>query len=263
MRMGDGPVTVASLTADLGELGVPSGGTVIVHSSLSALGWVAGGAQSVVEALIDVVGSDGTIVMPTQSGHLSDPADWSQPPVPKHWVQAVRDSLPAYDPYRTPVRGMGAIVESFLLDRAVVRSDHPTLSFAARGPMAESVVDGHQLADGFGETSPLGALYELDATVVMLGVGYSNCTSLHLAEHRASWPSKRRIPQGAPVLVDGERRWVAYEDLEPDDDDFAMLGEAFEATDLHHEAPVGAGVGKRCGVRDVVDFAVEWMEAKR
>ena len=263
MRMGNGPATVTSLAADLVQLGLPAGGTVIVHSSLSALGWVAGGAQAVVEAVLEVAGPDGTVVMPTQSGHLSDPADWSQPPVPPDWVQAVRDSLPAFDPYRTPVRGMGAVVESFLMDRAVVRSDHPTVSFGARGPLAEQIVAGHQLADGFGESSPLATLYELDATVLMLGVGYANCTSLHLAEHRASWPSKRRIPQGAPVLVDGARRWVAYDDLEPVDDDFAVLGAAFESTDRHHEAPVGAGVGKRCRVREVVDFAVEWMEAER
>lgn len=263
MSMAAAPATAASLAAEVEELGLERDGVVIVHSSLSGLGWVAGGAQSVVAAVIEVAGPGGTVVMPTQSGHLSDPADWTQPPVPAEWVEAVRAGLPAYDPYATPVRAMGAVVESFLLDRTVLRSAHPTVSFAARGPRAAEIVADHQLDDGFGESSPLGSLYALDAQVLMLGVGHPNNTSLHLAEHRASWSSKRRIPQGAPILVDGERRWVSYDDLEPVDDDFGQLGEAFEATSMHHEGPVGAGVGRRCSVRHVVDFAVGWMEANR
>ena len=80
------PATVASLVRDLAALGVERGGVAIVHSSLSALGWVAGGPQSVVEALLEVVGPDGPIVMPTHSGQLSDPAAWSRPPVPESWI---------------------------------------------------------------------------------------------------------------------------------------------------------------------------------
>ena len=52
------------------------GSVVLVHTSLSALGWVCGGAQAVVEALLDALGPDGTLVVPTHTGSNSDPAEW-------------------------------------------------------------------------------------------------------------------------------------------------------------------------------------------
>jgi aminoglycoside 3-N-acetyltransferase len=78
------PATVDSLAAELGELGVEPGMVLLVHSSLSHLGWVAGGAQAVVLALLEVVGPDGTLVMPTHS-YLTDPATWYDPAVPEAW----------------------------------------------------------------------------------------------------------------------------------------------------------------------------------
>ena len=77
------PVTPARLAAELGELGLRRGATVIVHTSLSGIGWVPGGAQGVIAALLEVLGDTGTLVMPTHTGHLTDPAGWQAPPVPE------------------------------------------------------------------------------------------------------------------------------------------------------------------------------------
>lgn len=263
IQRADRPATVASLTSDLRALGVTDGRVVIAHSSLSALGWVAGGAQAVVEALLACAGAEGTIVMPTQSGQLSDPAGWSQPPVPDDWFDTIRSEMPAYHPDLTPTRSMGAVVECFRQIRATVRSDHPTESFAAHGALADHIVSGHRFDDGFGESSPLATLYDLDATILLLGVGHGNNTSLHLAEHRADWKPKVRIRIGAPMLVDGERRWVNADVLEPNEDDFDQIGDALASTDLETVGPVGRGVGRLIGVRDAVDFASTWMSEHR
>lgn len=259
----DRPATVATLRPDLEALGLASGDVAIVHSSLSALGWVAGGPQAVVEALLAVIGTQGTLVMPTQSGQLTDPADWANPPVPAEWVERVRDGLPAYDPFLTPTRGMGAVVDCFRQHPHTQRGSHPTLSFAANGPQAEAIVDPHPLAAGLGDGSPLGRLFELDAKVVLLGVGHVNNTSLHLAEHRADWRGKATTSDGAPMLVDGIRQWVTYTDLDRDEDDFEAIGEAFAAAGGERSSPVGIGLGRLSDMRAIVEFAVGWMDANR
>lgn len=260
--MADRPATVESLTDDLRRLGVTRGMTVMVHSSMSRLGYVCGGAYAVVAALLAAVGPEGTLAMPTHSTALSDPAEWENPPVPEGWWATIRDTMPAFDAALTPTRQMGAIVECFRHVAGVRRSDHPTVSAAAVGPKTDDLLSGHTLEHGLGESSPQARLHDLDGHVLLLGVTHANNTSLHLAEYRSSAP-KQWTTHGSPVIVDGERRWVTYSDLETDEDDFERLGEAFAATGLQAEGPVGAGVGRLMRSRDVVDFAVAWMDEHR
>src|SRR5512137_1004372 len=108
-----GPVTVSSLKTDLAALGVTPGMVLLVHSSLSALGWVCGGAQAVIQALTELLGPAGTLVMPAHSGGLGDPAQWRNPPVPESWWQTILDEMPPFDPALTPTRSMGVIAETF------------------------------------------------------------------------------------------------------------------------------------------------------
>lgn len=184
------PATVASLRADLARLGVEPGMVLTVHASLSRLGFVAGGAQAVVEALLAAVGPSGTLMMPTHSGHLSDPASWTDPP--EAWWDTIREATPAYDPLLTPTRGMGAIAECFRHVPGVLRSAHPCVSAAAVGPDADALVDHHPLELGLGEGSPQARLYDLDGHVLLLGVTHANNTSLYVSELRAAAPNPRR-----------------------------------------------------------------------
>ncbi|HTJ32454.1 MAG TPA: AAC(3) family N-acetyltransferase [Dactylosporangium sp.] len=253
------PGTVDGIARQLRELGLPEGATVVVHSSLSRLGWVAGGAHAVVLALLRAIGPDGTLVMPTHSRNLTDPADWGNPPVPQDWWEVIRAETPAYDPQVTPTGFMGAIVECFRSFPDVLRSAHPTVSFAALGPLARRITDGHQLDDGLGEGSPLARLYEADAWVLLLGVGHDNNTSLHLAEYRAEVP-KEYLRQGSPVLVEGERRWVTYRELSDDTSLFDALGKDFaEITGGELTGPVGAGTARLMRQRELVDFGARWL----
>ncbi|WP_293914483.1 AAC(3) family N-acetyltransferase [Deinococcus sp.] len=251
------PGTRASLSADLTRLGLPRGATVLVHSSLSALGWVAGGPVAVVQALLDVIGPDGTLVMPSFSGDLSEPSIWQHPPVPEHWWPVIRAQTPAFDPLTTPTRMMGHVAETFRTWPGTRRSAHPQSSVAALGPQAEFITAQHPLADSMGEGSPFARLYDLNAWVLLLGTERNS--SLHLAEHRSGL--RGQVRQGAPVMVNGERIWAEFGDLEYDDDSFPAVKAAFEASGAVRVGQVGAGTARLMHQRELVDFAVAYWEA--
>lgn len=259
----DRPSTRASLVADLRMLGVESGMTLMVHASLSRLGFVAGGAHAVVLALLESIGPSGTLVMPTHSTDLTDPASWSNPPVPPDWHDEIRAGMPAYDPVLTPTRSMGAIVECFRHVPGVRRSGHPTVSAAAVGPNAEFVTADHPLPDGLGDHSPQARVYELDGQVLLLGVSHTNNTSMHLAERRSAPPDAVYRPQSSPIMIDGERKWVTYDCLDDDPADFGTIGEAFTAAGAERTGPVGNATGRLMRSRAIVDFATAWMNEHR
>lgn len=258
------PATVSTLSKDLKGLGIREGATLLVHSSLSAIGWVAGREQAVVLALQEVIGDEGTLVMPSHSSSLSDPAAWSNPPVPEAWHDAIRSETPAYDQDMTPTRGMGAIVDCFRSQRDTLRSRHPTDSFSARGPKAARVVEDHALASSLGEESPLARLYDLDASILLLGVGHESNTSFHLAEYRAEWPSKKFLSGGAPVLIDGQRQWRRFDDLDVNADDFEKLGADFQRdSGAVTTGRVGLADCRLMSMRSAIDYAVGWIEQHR
>jgi aminoglycoside 3-N-acetyltransferase len=255
------PSTILSLAADLKKLGVKPGMVLAVHSSLSFIGYVVGGAPAVVLALENVLEPQGTLAMPT---HCSDPTNVDHMGEPETWHQTIRENLPPFYPDLTmPRKDMGAIVQCFIRQNGTVRSGHPFTSWIARGPCALRITGNHELRMSQGNGSPLARLYDEDANVLLIGVDYSRATSLHLAEYRSRHSSKKLCKRKAVLEANGVRQWCEYDDISWYSEDFNEIGAAFEKAMTIHTGMVGKANCRFFSQRDLIDFAVTWMDANR
>ena len=156
----------------LRALGLAPGDVVLVHSSLGSLGHVEGGADAVIDALLDTVGTEGTVLVPTLTG--SDELDADHPP--------------RYDPGETPC-WTGRIPETFRQRPDAVRSLHPTHSVAAIGARARELTAGHEHSiTPCGPDSPYGRLAQSGGYILLLGVTHEVNTTFHLAEEIVGVP---------------------------------------------------------------------------
>ncbi len=256
VRSSSVPRTQMSLARDLEKIGVRPGGVLIVHSSLKAVGWVAGGPVAVVKAFCSAVTAQGTLVMPAQSQDLTDPSGWTDPPVPVEWHDEIRRSMPAFCARQTPTWNMGRVAELFRTWPNVVRSNHPACSFAAWGASASEITLEQPLSDPFGEASPLARLYDLQADILLLGVTFESCTALHLAERRV-WPNQTVVREGSPMMVNGVRAWVEYQAPRLRLDLFKEVGKHVMNTGLVKSAQIGSATSHFMPMRGVVDAIAE------
>ncbi len=253
------PNTIHTIKRDLINLGLKEGDIVLVHSSMSKIGWVCGDELTIVQALLDVVGQNGTIVMPAHTGGNTNPDSWSHPPVPETWREPIRRTMPEYSINNTPTRGMGKIAECFRNYEGTVRSNHPQFSFCANGRYKNEIVEKHDLTYALGMNSPLGKLFELNAKVLLLGVGYSNCTCMHVAETLVGKPNL--VKKGSAINLNGNREWVWYDDIDYNSDCFDEIGMLYEKK--HNDVVYGHVGGANCRVlnlKNIVNFTKDFLE---
>lgn len=273
------PPTRSSLADDFARLGVRSGAVVLVHARMSAVGGVerspgvrAGDpvAETFLGALQDVLGRRGTVVVPsfTEGNSTSSRLHLHRTAGMTAAQRAeFRDKMAAFDPGQTPSDGMGRFAETVRRVRGARRSSHPQTSFVALGAEAERAVSHHDETCHLGEESPLRWLYENDARVLLVGVGYQVCSAFHLAEYR--FPNPPRRDYTCVVMRKGKSVWTTYEDVDLDDSDFADLGADYEKHDLCRDLPsihlgsVGGATTVSLVMQDAVDFAVPWLSEKR
>src|SRR5262245_34879367 len=137
------PIAMSKLTAQLRALGVPEGGVLLVHTSLSRIGPVDNGPIGLIGALQTVLGPNATLVMPSMTDDDDRP----------------------FDPRRTPCHGMGCVADLFWRMPGVLRSDSPH-AFAAIGPEADRITTDHPLDVPHGLNSPVGRVYDLDGQIL-------------------------------------------------------------------------------------------------
>lgn len=247
------PITKTDLINALKAAGLHAKDHVILHASLSKIGWVIGREMTVVDAFLAVL-NKGTLVMPAHTGDNSDPDTWMHPPVPKSWVDIIKIHTPSFDKHTFASRGIGRISECFRHYLKVKRSNHPFGSFIAKGKYARKITKNHVLTPVFGMYSPLGALYQLNGKVCLLGVSYDRATIFHLAEALSGCLSLE------PGGVKFKDQWITYEDYDYDNESFLALGDALEKENLVSIHPVGYTQMIVFDIKPAVEFAIQWLK---
>ena len=165
-------LNVQDLAEGFHDAGIERGDHILVHSSLSSLGWVDGGADAVIDALLACVGESGTVLFPTLTGCPDDS----------------REHPPVFDARHTRC-WTGSVPETARSREGAVRSLHPTHSLAAIGELAQWITADHELVRspcGFG--SPYDKLADIAGKIALVGVSQAANTSFHHAEEVAGCP---------------------------------------------------------------------------
>ena len=221
-------VSAAALVEQLRELGVAPGGVLVVHTAFSKVAPVEGGPAGLIAALREAIGPEGTLVMPSMSDDDDHP----------------------FDPATTPARGMGVVSETFRRQPGVLRSDSPH-AFASAGPRAAQVLAPHPIDFPHGLDSPVGRAYELDGQVLLLGVGHSENTTIHLAEAIAGVRYRQR--KELTILRDGKERKLEYLEIDHCCERFSLADEWLDERSLQKRGTVGHAEARLMRSPDLVD----------
>lgn len=225
-------IAISELTEQLTSLGVERGGVLLVHTSFRAVRPVEGGPLGLIEALRNALGPAGTLVMPTMT-----------------------DGESVFDPRVTPTVDMGVTAELFWRQPGVMRSTHPGGSFAAAGPLAAELCAEQPLAPPHGPDSPVGRVHARDGQLLLLGVGHSENTTLHLAEAIAQVPYS--IAHPCVVESAGQVQTVLIPESDHCCRRFGLMDAWLRACGLQREGKVGHGDARLCRSADVVAAALE------
>jgi aminoglycoside 3-N-acetyltransferase len=219
---------------DLVALGVSGDGVLVVHTAFSSFGGRAGAPSDQIAALRLAAGAGGTVVMPSMSDDDEHP----------------------FDPRSTPCAGMGIVADTFWRMPGVNRSDSPH-AFAAVGPHAAEITAPHPVDVPHGLDSPVGRAYDLDAEVLLLGVGHDANTTVHLAENVAGVGYK--LPKYATFIHDGQLVRHHYREIDHCCANFALLDSWLEARGHQQRGFIAGAPARLASARDIVAAALDQL----
>ena len=245
--MGKPVVSKHDIAQGLRELGIGPGDSVMVHSSLSSMGWVDRGADAVIDAFLELLGARGTLMAPT--------------------FTAIHALPEVFDPATVP-SGMGRVTETLRLRPEAVRSLDPWHSVAAIGTSARFYTENHLHTTTMGFDSPLDRLAGRGGKVVLIGVGHNRNSMIHLGELRVPVPyldvpynedyaKPRRIR-----LPDGTIGQKVPDEMPGCSDNFVVLEPIFRARGILRFGAIGQATVQAMVAMDIIDAVVEEVRGK-
>jgi aminoglycoside 3-N-acetyltransferase len=264
-------VTRSELAEDLRRLGVAGGGVVMVHTRMSALGWVVGGTQTVIEALLEVVGSGGTLL--AYAGWEDDPyhlGEW-----PPERQDAYRRELPPFDPELSGADpDFGRVPERLRTWPGARASAAHVFRFVAVGLQADELTVDVPWDFAAGPGSPLARLIDAGGQVLCLGAPLDTLTVLHHAETLVDIPGRRLVAYEVPVRTGDRITWrpvrdidsssrgaFAYETVVGSQDAFAVIAREALSAGAGRSGQVGSSTSYLFDAAALVDYATSWLQA--
>lgn len=218
----------ADVVRQLRELGVSAGAVLLVHASFRAVRPVLGGPDGLIDALVEAVGDNGTVVMPS----------W-----PK---RSERGFDPAVDP---AAPDLGVVADRFWRRPGVLRANHPA-AFAALGPDAAAVLRDPLPLPPHVPESPVGRVRDLDGSILLLGVDHDANTTIHLAELEGG--ARYRVPKHCFVRSDGVIERIEYGENDHCCARFRLVDGWLDDAGAQRHGPVGRAEARLTRSRDVV-----------
>lgn len=230
------PISQTELTRQVMDLGVRPGGVLLVHCAFSQVKPVENGPLGLIAALRAALGPQGTLVMPSMTDDDQHP----------------------FDPAQTPCQWLGVVADTFWRQPGVLRSDNPH-AFAALGPKAPLITSPHPFDFPHGLASPVGRVYELDGQVLLLGVGHTSDTTVHLGEAQAG--VRYRRPKTLVVRRQGRLETLVYGEIDHCCQNFNLVDGWLDELGLQARAQVGHAQARLVRSQDVVRVVVDHLRA--
>ena len=234
----------ADVVAELKALGIRDGAAIMVHASLRRVGPIDGGADTLLDSLLEAIGSGGTLVMPLGASP-DEPFDALKSPAEKD---------------------MGVLPEIFRQRAETEVNDHAACRFGAIGPAAPRLLDNLPLHDYHGSGSLVSRFTEMGGEVLRLGADVDTVTLTHWAEYIADIPSKRRIRTSYLRADIGRQTIEGLDDMNGiaewnGGDYFSQILIDYVAAKNASVGQIGNCTAEHFRARSFVDFARLWIES--
>lgn len=241
-------LTGQDLVEGFRDIGLKVGCSVLVHSSLSSFGPVEGGAHTVISALCDTVGEEGTLIEPTFTGKRSDS----------------KEIPPVFDVRTTPC-WTGIIPETFRNMEGTKRSLHPTHSVSAIGASRDFIIEGHEnILTPCGEGSPFYKNSLLGGYILLIGVDQNSNTTVHACEEIVNVPYhlQKEITDISITGYNGEKILVKtrLHNWEKPPTDFNKFEDAFMEKGIMKKGRIGNSVIRLIDARRMLETAVSILK---
>ena len=228
------------LKSKLQKLGIEKNMKILLHVSLSKIGHLDNGPETLIESIKELISPYGILAMP------------------------------AFNSYGNYKPNLSIVNDYFKNQYEVICTNQIIARFAVWGSQKEKIASNIEynedsLSFEYGEKSTLARLYESNGWSLFLGTDYSTCTILHLAENRASWPSKIIFTE---EYKSSDGKVIPFHDVVYQDEDFNQIGSDFEKEfqnniTVFHSGRIGNAECKLINQKVFVDFAVNWMNKNR